>query len=152
MNIEYKKVHTRKDIVISLIVIAAGIGAFFFNAAVSLVILFCGVMMLLFYRSGFRSPEGIVMKKIPVDLSSSCRQSLLDFLSGKSPVLGLVKTGNGAAIRLEVYYSDVAGEAHAHLFDFRDYTYVEATEPVVLRGENCAVLMGELKKLGVKAV
>ncbi len=150
MNIEYKNVHTRKDVIISLIVIAVGIGVFFLNAAVSLVVLFSGLLMLFFFKSGYRAPGGFVMKKIPVDLSSSCRQSLLDFLSGKSADPALVKTGKGSAIRMEVYYSADVEEAHVHLFDFRDYTYEEAIEPVVLRGDNCNRIIDDMKRLGVK--
>ena len=54
MEYKFKKVHTGKDLAISGIIIAAGIGLYFLNAGLGCVILFCWVMMLPFWHPGYR--------------------------------------------------------------------------------------------------
>ena len=48
-----KKVHTGKDLAISGIIIAAGIGSYFLNAGLGILLGVCGLLMLLFYKAGY---------------------------------------------------------------------------------------------------
>ncbi len=45
MEITFKKVHTAKDLTISAIIMAAGIGLYFINAGVGIVLAICGLLM-----------------------------------------------------------------------------------------------------------
>ena len=145
MEIKLKKVHTAKDLIISAIVLAAGIGLYFVNAGLGILLVVCGVLMLLIYKSGFkREGEDIVLQKKALDIAHSCRESLKGFLDGKD-VEPEVKTGtNGGIIRLEVYYRAAASVAYAQLFDFSNYTYQPATGIVELRGPKADKLITEL--------
>lgn len=145
MEIKLKKVHTAKDLIISAIVLAAGIGLYFINAGLGAVIAVCGILMLLLYKDGYkREGEGIVLRKKALDVAHTCRDSLKGFLEGKD-VEPEVKTNiNGGVIRLEAYYNLAATIAYAQLFDFSNYTYEPATDIVELRGPRAEKLISKL--------
>lgn len=145
MEIKLKSVHTVKDLIISAIILAAGIGLFFVNKGLGSVIGACALLMLLFYKSGHKKEgEDIVLVKKALDVSHNCRESLKGFLGGKDvePEINLI--GNGGIVRLEVYYNAEAAVAYAQLFDFSNYTYEPATEIVELRGNKAEKLIGKL--------
>ncbi len=145
MEIKFKSVHTVKDLVISAIVLAAGIGLFFVNKGLGSVIGACALLMLLFCKSGHkREGEDIVLKKKALDISHHCRESLKGFLDGKDVDPEINLDGNGSVIRLEVYYNVDAAVAYAQLFDFSSYTYEPATEIVELRGQKARILIDKL--------
>ncbi len=145
MEIKLKKVHTVKDLVISAIVLAAGIGLFFVNEALGATVAACGLLLLLFHKAGYkRVGEDIVLRKDALDVSHSCRDSLMAFLEGKDVEPKVDKTENGGIIRLEVYHNADAAVAYAQIFDFSDYTYEPATEIVELRGPQAEKLISKL--------
>ena len=145
METIFKKVHTGKDLLISGIITVAGIGLYFVNAGLGGLIAACGILMLLFYKTGYkREGEGIVLKKKALDIAHTCRDSLKGFLEGKD-IEPEVKTNiSGGVIRLEAYYNADAAIAYAQLFDFSNYTYEPATGIVELRGPRAEKLIGKL--------
>ena len=145
MDIKFKKVHTVKDLTISIIMVAAGVGLYFVNAGLGILIGVCGLLMLLFYKAAYkREGEDIVLKKSAVDVAHSCRESLKEFLDGKDVEPQVNTSVNGGVIRLEVYYSAAASVAYAQLFDFSNYSYVPATEIIELRGARADRLINKL--------
>ena len=145
MEITFKKVHTAKDLTISAIIMAAGIGLYFINAGVGIVLAICGLLMLLLYKGGHkRSGEDIILKKKAFDVAHSCRESLKGFLDGKDVEPLINKDISGGVIRLEVLYNESAAVAYAQLFDFSNYNYEPATEMVELHGQRAQTLIGKL--------
>lgn len=145
MEIKLKSVHTVKDLVISAIILAAGIGLFFFNKGLGVMIITCALLMLLFYKSGHkRVGENVVLQKKAIDIAHKCRDSVKGFLDGKDIEPEIVTNENGGVVRLEVYYNADAAVAYAQLFDFSDYSYEAATEIVELRGQRAEKLIGKL--------
>ena len=145
MEIKFKKVHTRKDLIISAIVLAVGTGLCFVTAGLGLLLVACGVLKLLFYKGGFeRIGENVVLRKTAIDVAHSCRDSLKGFLDGKDVEPELDAQMNGGVVRLEVFYNAAAGIAYAQLFDFSSYAYEPATGIVELRGDRAAELIGKL--------
>ena len=145
MEIILKRVHTAKDLVISAIVLVAGIGLYFLNAGLGITIIVCGLLLLVFYKAGYkREGEDIVLHKEALDVSHSCRDSLKGFLEGKDVEPEVNTNINGGVIRLEVYYNADAAIAYAQLFDFSNYTYEPATEIVELRGPRAEKLICKL--------
>lgn len=145
MEIKLKSVHTVKDLVISAIVLAAGIGLYFVNAGLGVVIVACGLLLLLFYKAGHkREGEDIVLRKKAIDIAHHCRESLKGFLDGKDVEPEIDTNENGGVIRLEIYYNADTAVAYAQLFDFSNYTYVPATEIVELRGPRAEKLIAKL--------
>lgn len=146
MEINLKKVHSVKDLILSILVIAAGIGLYFVNAGLGGVIGVCGILLLIFYKAAYkREGEGILLKKKALDVSHSCRASLKDFLDGKDVEPEVNTSINGGIIRLEVYFNADAAIAYAQLFDFSNYTYVAATDIVELRGPKAEKLIAKIK-------
>lgn len=142
MEITLKKVHTNKDLIISAIVVAAGIGLFFLNGGLGGVIAACGLLMFLLYKGGYkREGENIVLTKKTPEVARSCYDSLKDYLDGKD-VEPVFKNADGTGmIRLEVYYNAEAAVAYAQLFTFSNYSYVEETPIVELRGPRAEKLI-----------
>lgn len=145
MEFKFKKVHTVKDLIVSILVIAAGVGLYFVNQGLGGVIGVCGLLLLLFYKAGYkREGEGILLTKKALDVSHSCRDSLKGFLEGKEVEPQIDTTAIGGIIRLEVYYNADAAIAYAQLFDFSNYTYEAATENVELRGPKAEKLIRKI--------
>ena len=145
MEIKLRKVHSAKDLTISAIMLAAGIGLYFVNAGLGILLVVCGVLMLLFYKGGYkREGEEIVLQKKALDIAHSCRDSLKGFLNGKDVEPEVNTSINGGVIRLEVYYNADASLAYAQLFDFSNYTYEPATGIVELRGPKADKLITKL--------
>lgn len=145
MEIKLKQVHTVKDLTISVIVIAAGIGLFFLNAGLGVTVAVCGLLLLVFYKAGYkREGEGVVLRKAALDIAHSCRDSLKGFLDGKDVEPQIDKSELGGIIRIEVYYNADAAVAYAQLFDFSNYTYQPATGIVELRGHRAEQLIRKL--------
>ncbi|MGM9780643.1 MAG: hypothetical protein ACI3Y7_02190 [Candidatus Cryptobacteroides sp.] len=145
MDIIFKKVHTLKDLALSVAITLSGIGLYFLNAGLGILIGVCGLLMILFYKASYkRAGENTLLKKEAVDICSSCRDSLKDFLDGKDVQPEVKTSPQGAVIRLEVYYNARASVAYAQLFDFSNYSYVPATEIVELRGPRADCLITKL--------
>ena len=145
MEIKLKKVHTAKDLILSVIMLVAGAGLYFVNAGLGAVIVACGLLMLLFYKGGYkREGEDTVLRKKALDIAHSCRDSLKGFLDGKDTEPEVKASGDGGVIRLEVYYNAAAAIAYAQLFDFSNYSYEPATELVELRGPKAEKLISRL--------
>lgn len=145
MEYKLKSVHTGKDLVISAVILAAGIGLFFVNGGLGVVIAVCGLLMLLLYKTGHkREGENVVLRKKAIDVAHHCRESLKGFLDGKDVEPEIDTNENGGVIRLEIYYNVDAAVAYAQLFDFSNYTYEPATEIVELRGPRAEKLIAKL--------
>ena len=145
MEIKFKKVHTTKDLVISAIVLAAGIGLIFVKPVLGIFIALLGVLMLLLYKDGFkREGEEILLQKKAFDIAHSCRDSLKGFLEGKNVEPEVNTDLSGGVIRMEAYYNAASAVAYVQLFDFSNYTYEPATEVVELRGPRAEKLIGKL--------
>ena len=87
MQINFKKVHTGKDITISSIILLAGIGLFFVNKGLGICIAVCGLLMLLIYKGGYKKDgKGAVLTKKSEDLCKGCRTSIVEFLGGKDTI------------------------------------------------------------------
>ena len=145
MEIKLKKVHTAKDLLISVVTVAAGIGLYFVNAGLGITLAICGLLLLAFYKAGYkREGEDIVLQKTALDVSHSCRDSLKGFLDGKDVEPQIDKQVMGGIIRIEVYHNADAALAYAQLFDFSNYTYEPATDLVELRGPRAEKLISKL--------
>ena len=145
MEIKLKKVHTQKDLSISAIIVAAGIGLYFLHSGLGAFIAVCGILLLLFWKSGYkREGENTLLQKKAFDVSHACRESLKDFLEGEDVEPQLDTTNEGGIIRLEAYYNAAESLAYAQLFDFSNYAYEPCTELVELRGSRAAKLIEKL--------
>ena len=145
MEINFKKVHTVKDLAISTLVLLAGIGLFFVNKGLGITIAACGLAMFLLYKGGYKKDgQGIVLQKKSEDLCKACKPSVVDFLNGKDVTPQIKKGNEGGSVRLDVYYNAAAGIAYAQLFDFRNYAYEPETDVIELHSPKADKLMSQL--------
>ena len=145
MEINFKKVHTVKDLVISAIVLLAGIGLFFVHKGLGITLALCGLAMLFLYKAGYKKDgQDIVLQKKSEDLCKSCRQSILDYLNGKDVTPQIKKGDEGGSVRLDIYYNAAAEIAYAQLFDFRNYAYEPETEVIELHSPKADKLISQL--------
>lgn len=145
MEINFKKVHTAKDLAISTIVLLAGVGLFFINKGLGITIVVCGLAMLFLYKGGYRKDgHSALLARKSEDLCKCCKQSIVDFLHGKDTEPQVKKGHNGGSVRLDVYFNEASGIAYAQLYDFRNYTYEPETEIVELHSPRADKLISLL--------
>ena len=115
MEYNFKKVHTGKDLAISILVLLAGVGLYFLNPGLGICIGTCGLLMCLFYKAGYKiNGKGILLTKESEDICKECRTSIMEFLEGKTQVPSIKQGTEGGCIRLDVYFSKSEKVAYAH--------------------------------------
>ena len=145
MEINFKRVHTGKDLAISTIVLLAGIGLFFINKGLGICIAVCGLAMFLIYKGGYKKDgQGIILTKKSEDLCKACKGSIVEFLGGKDCIPSIKKGSEGGSVRLDVYCNKAESVAYAQLYDFCNYTYEPVTEIVELKGDKANKLISQL--------
>lgn len=145
MIYNFDKVHTVKDLAISLIILGSGAGLFFVHKGLGIMLVISGILALVFLKSGYRDPvTQVVLRKSCAEADKKCRQSLLDFISGLIDEPEIVRTGVGAVVRIEMYHNLEEGVAYIQLFDFENYNYVPATEILSLGEDRAARLLYKL--------
>lgn len=141
----FKKVHTPKDLIISGIILLAGIGLFFIQKAVGICVVLCGSLSLLVYKSGYKLDGlDVLLKKKQLELNKNCQTSVMDFLNGKNVVPQLVEGNEGGTILLEVWYNAAAGIAYARLSEYKELSFQNVTGIVELTAENAQSLISKL--------
>lgn len=145
MEINFKKVHTAKDLIISSSVLIAGIGLFFVNKGLGILFAACGVGMFFICKSGYRKDgRGVTLRKVSKDLSRTCRQSVLDYLDGKDICPSIIEGNDGGSIRIDVFFNESAGVAYAQVFNFDNYAYEPATTLVELHSPKADKLISQI--------
>ena len=145
MEMNFKKVHTPKDLIISGIILLAGIGLFFIQKAVGICVVLCGSLSLLVYKSGYKLDGlDVLLKKKQLELNKNCQTSVMDFLNGKNVVPQLVEGNEGGTILLEVWYNAAAGIAYARLSEYKELSFQNVTGIVELTAENAQSLISKL--------
>ena len=92
----------------------------------------------------------VVLRKSCVEADKKCRQSLLDFISGLSDDLEIVRTGTGPVVRIEMYHNLEEGIAYVQLYDFENYNYVASSELASLEESRAALLLNKMSFAGRK--
>ena len=145
MDINFKKVHTGKDLAISTIVLLAGAGLFFVNRGLGICIAVCGLLMLLFYKCGYKKDgKGVLLTKESEDICKACRTSVIEFLEGKNTTPTIKQGNDGGSVRLDVFFNKSENVAYAQLYDFCNYTYEPATGIVEIKGDRAEKLISLL--------
>ena len=149
MTYNFDKVHTVKDLTISIIILGLGAGLYFLNGGLGIALLISGIISLVFYKSGYRDPvTKVVLRKSCAEADKKCRQSLLDFISGLSDDLEIVRTGTGPVVRIEMYHNLEEGIAYVQLYDFENYNYVASGELASLEESRAALLLNKMSFAG----
>ena len=134
-EIKIKKIHTLKDLVISALVLAAGVGVYFVSHGWGVLFCLIGVLLFAYYKGAFRRVgDRTVLREKSSDVDVECRPALIDFLEGRSDEVELRAPGEGDSLWLDVYYNADAAVAYAQLFDVSENKFEPATGIVELHG------------------
>ena len=117
----------------------------FVNKAIGIVMIIAGVLLIIFFKSGYRyNNQGALLCKKSKEWSKKCQQSVLDFLNGKSQELKTTSGNDGGTILLEAWYNKTENIAYAQLFVFEDLHFQKATDLVELQSSKAQQLIEEL--------
>jgi hypothetical protein len=142
MENKFQKVHARKDLLISGCILIAGIALFFLHKASGVCVIFCGILSLILYKSGYKlNGEGILLQKESLELQNRCRTSILDFLDGKTATPQLVPGNEGGTILLEVWFNAPADIAYARLSEYKALDFQTVTDIVELSADQAQSLI-----------
>ena len=145
MENNFKKVHAKKDLIISGCIILAGIALFFVHKATGVCLFLCGILSLILYKSGYKlNGEGIPLQKKSLELNNNCRESLLDFLSGKKVEPKLVQGNEGGTVLLEVWFNAPADIAYARLSEYKELSFQTVTDIVELSADQAQSLIRKI--------
>ena len=145
MEYNFKKVHTGKDLAISILVLLSGVGLYFLNPGLGICIGACRLLMCLFYKGGYKiNGRGILLTKESEEICKECRTSIIEFLEGKNPVPVIKQGAEGGSIRLDVYFNKSENVAYAQVYDFCNYNYEPATGIIELDGDRADKLISLL--------
>ena len=145
MENNFVKVHSNKDIIISIIVIVAGIAIILVNTMLGIFIILCGLLSFLLYKSGYKyDNKGVKLKKKSLELSRTCQQSVLDFLNGQNMQLNLIHGNEGGTFMLEVWFNKEEKIAYAQASVYQELGYRKITEIVKLNASNAQLLIEKI--------
>lgn len=145
MEIKIKKVHTLLDLVISAVVLAAGVGLYFVLPGWGVLFCLIGILLFAFYKRSYRRiGERTSLKQKDQDLAVESRDKVMAFLEGKSAELSLSPAGEGDHLWLDAYYNADAAVAYAQLYDVADNRFDPATQLVELKGDKALKLIAQL--------
>lgn len=145
MENKFQKVHAKKDLLISGGILIAGIALFFLHKASGVCVILCGILSLILYKSGYKlNGEGIPLQKKSLELNNNCRESLLDFLSGKKVEPKLVQGNEGGTVLLEVWFNAPADIAYARLSEYKELSFQTVTDIVELSADQAQSLIRKI--------
>lgn len=142
MEIKIKQVHTLLDIVISVLVFAAGVGVYFVLPGWGILFCLIGVLLFVFYkRANKRVGESTLLKKKSLDISIDYREPLSTSLLGGGDIPSFELSGEGNHLYLEIFYNKGAKVAYAQLYEVADNQFDAVTDIVELRGAKAEQLI-----------
>lgn len=133
------------DLIISGVILIAGIGLFFVSKGFGIVVGLCGVLTFLFYKSGWRRiGDNMPLKHRSVQLSRNCKSSITDFLDGKTNEVNIRMGNEGGTLLLRIWYPADLHKSYVQLFDYIELQFQPITEIIELNRTATQNLMSKL--------
>ena len=133
MTYNFKKVHTTKDLTISISLIIVAVALLFINKGLALCLAGLGLFILIIYKSGYKldDDQSVYVKK-SVDLSRDGKESFLNFLNGKSDSVSVKEGHDGGIFRVDFYYNKNSRHSYLQMYTFSNYEYQKEGELITL--------------------
>ncbi len=145
MNTNIKKVHTSRDLVVSLGLIIIGIGLYFVNPGCAVCIGALGILLLFLYKVGYRiGDDRTVYRKRSVDLCRGCKEPLVDYLEDRARTLEIKEGADGGCIRVDFFYTSDKAKSFVQIYDFHSYEYQKDGDLREVPADKTAVLLKKL--------
>lgn len=135
MEERFSRVRSAKDIAISVVLLAAGIGLIVTPDSVPLNITgytlgVAGLILFFLMKTSYRDSEtGEVMKKTEKYFPASRSESILKALSTDPQSLDLKEENKGNGLKVDTYFNTKTGHVFTQLFEYIPYKY-EPCSPV----------------------
>lgn len=129
MEREFIRVRSAKDIFITFTLIAAGgiMIALPTSQAVNVAgffLIFAGLLLGIILKTGYKDTEsGINYYKKERFFAQNLRDDIAHKIQGNLKGINLAEEDKGNGLRLDIYYSKVAGKAFIQLFEYIPYKY-----------------------------
>lgn len=129
MEKTFVRVHSAKDIIISvsLIVLGSVLVALPTGAGVNVAgffMIFAGLLLALFMRTGYKdTASGEKFQKKEHYFQQAMNSVINSVLENRPEAIDLAEAEKGNAIKLDIYYSKVLGKAYLQLFEYIPYKY-----------------------------
>lgn len=122
---QVKKTFLPQDIAVLAAIFAAGAACFLLGegwGGLGVIIILCGVMMVPFYRHGYRleGQKGLFRLK-EIALSRDKKSEILAYLEGRTNSINLYSWRPGGAL-VDVYYRKGENRQFARYFDYADFS------------------------------
>jgi len=137
------------DVVIALLCAVVGIALCLIGGAgaaiMGAIMIALGVFLFLILKSRFKiEGDPTPYKRETIDLPSSRKESVIDFLSGKKDDLDTTK-GAGTGLILYLYTSPEQADGYCDLYEYAQYEYKDCTGIVKVNAKQIERLHGHKK-------
>lgn len=142
MKIEFKRVHTTQNIIISSFILIIGIVTYFFHTAFGIFLIIVGLAMLVFYKTGYKALDNkIMLKREQIDICKRSREQVISFLNGAESIGKLQKPTDNGLVYIELFYNREHHVGYAQVFDYIDYSYEPITSIIQLEGNKADIFI-----------
>ena len=133
------------DLIISGLIVMAGIGIFFVSKWGGIAVALCGLLSFLVYKSGWkREGDDTPLRHRTVEVSRNCKTSLMEFLEGKNEEPNVRPGNEGGTLLLEMWYASDLSKSYVQLSEYMELRFQEITEIVELNESATQNLLSKL--------
>ncbi len=141
-NVNIKKTRSAKDIIVTLVFLAAGVALLFCSESMfilGLTVILFAVILFFAMKSSYviEGKDGSFKRKI-ANFPKTKKEELVSFLEGRS---GKAVPEAPGGLLLYVYYRSDKSSGFAQIFDFENYQYSPITEMLPLGAEQVKALV-----------
>ena len=145
MENKFKKVHALKDLIISGLILVAGIGLFFVSKGLGIAVALCSLLSFLLYKSGWRREgDGTPLRKRSIEVSRKCKPALMAFLESGKIVPELVPGNEGGTLLIEVWFTTDESQSYVQLSEYLELGFQKITDVIELDGTQTQNLLAKL--------
>ncbi|MGM9762766.1 MAG: hypothetical protein ACI3ZQ_01940 [Candidatus Cryptobacteroides sp.] len=148
MNKEFTRVRTNIDLIVSILMTAAGITLVLLPTPDSVNIAGClmiltGIILSVFLRTGHKDTEtGETYSKKILYFPQSCKSRILSGLEHDVKNLDLSEQDKGNGLKMDVYFNKKSNKAFIRMFEYVPYRYEPASGTFGFRADEISKLVG----------
>lgn len=147
MNKEFSRVSSAKDIIISTVLIIAGLACVILKTPVSINILGCsvivlGLVLLFMLKSSRKDKEtGIAYTEKLKYYPAKRQEEILNALKSDPASIDWTESGNEEGVRVDIYYNKAQNKAFVQCYRFIPYEYQVCSDWFELQLDKCGNLI-----------
>lgn len=134
MNKEFARVRSARDLVLSIVLILAGLACVIIPSSIAISILGCfifvvGIVLFCVLKTERKDKEtGIHYNLLHKYYPKSRKNELLAALAGDPAAFDWTESENEESLRMDVFYSKSANTAFVHCYEYIPYEYLSCSD------------------------